>query len=101
MIKLTNRLIFKYMVDLPNGGRRLHTSSASESICHESFDDMRSQIIQVVAGRIGITGTFLIQTSPSGEVVDENTYDQIVFDGATLAVHVNDVKSVTIGASWS
>ena len=96
----TNRLIFKYPVDLPDGGRRLHTSSVCESICHESYEDMRNQIIHTVAGRIGILGTILIQTSPSGQVVDEHTYDHVVADKDTLAVYINDVQSVTIGAFW-
>ena len=96
----TNRVLFKYFVDLPNGGRRLHASSVSESISHASYEDMTHQIRQLVADRIGIVGTIRVKTSDCGRVVDEKSYDDVVDDGVSLTAQIDDVQAVSIGAFW-
>lgn len=77
----------------------MHTSSVCESICHESYEEMRSQITEIMAGRIGIMGEILIQISHSGQVVDRNTYDRVFADRDTLVVHINDVQSIRLERS--
>lgn len=96
----TNTVSFRYFVDIPDGGRSLRTSRTTSSITHNSFGDMMGQISHIITSQINIHGAMCVQTSPSGQEVNDVSYEDVVADNGRLVVTITPVHIASIGAFW-